>query len=470
MINRLIYTIVITFIFLSASAQTEKQYNDTSYFIPYDDDFNLIMSASKGHVKNVMSLLERKADINAVTVDGISALMYATENRNSEMVSLLLRNDAEPNLKPYNGVTALISACQSNYFEIAEYLITNDANVNLSDQEGATGIHYAAAYNYDDLVEMLIFFNADFKKTDKDGNPPIITAAFNNCFETVDILLSNEVDINTRDKQGYTPLMVAVQENNESIVELLLTLGADVNLVNNGGMTALGFAIKSELYDITEKLINAGANVNHKISNNQNLLELSREIKDDEITELLITEGAKASIYPNFSKFAIGTSLLFSPDEFMTDLNIDFLDIKYNTGLNAGFHFRPRAIRVNTKVINDTAYQYWERRFAFHVGFEKRFALISQKHSQSGPIIGMNAVYTFGSYRGSNIKPDPLYIFNPSAGWYYMNNIITLIAAYHYMDFGILDSSKGKMSVSLGFNINTARKKLVEKSIPWLTY
>ena len=51
-----------------------------------------------------------------------------------------------------------------------------------------------------------------------------------------------------------------------------------------------------------------------------------------------------------------------------------------------------------------------------------------------------------------------------------MNDIITLTAAYQYMDFGILNASNGKISVSLGFNITTTRKRLVEKRIPWLTY
>ena len=38
-------------------SQEELAYNDTTYFIPHDDDFNLIMSASKGHLSNVKNLL-----------------------------------------------------------------------------------------------------------------------------------------------------------------------------------------------------------------------------------------------------------------------------------------------------------------------------------------------------------------------------------------------------------------------------
>ncbi|MCF8380469.1 MAG: ankyrin repeat domain-containing protein [Bacteroidales bacterium] len=468
--KRLIHILILSFVYISAFSQTEKQYNDTSYFIPFDNDFNLIMSASKGHINNVNSLLERKADINSVTVDGISSLMYATENGDIDMVRLLLKNNADPNLKPYNGVTALISACRINNFEIAEYLITNGAKLDLTDKDGATAFHYAAAYNYLDLVEMLIFFGADFNQEDKYGNIPLITAAYNNCLETVDLLLSNGVDINTTDKQGYSAIMVAAQRNNISIVELLLALGANINLVNNGGMTALSFAIKNENYEVVEKLVNAGADVNHKISRSKNLIELSKDVKDEEITELLITEGAKSSFLPYFNKLSVGTGILFSPNEFMNNFNADYLDNKYNTGINAGFNYRPAAIRMKTEAVNDTIYQFWERRFAFHTGLEKRFPLLEQKDSHFGPLIGVNLYYTFGNYRGSNVKPEALFVASPIVGWYYMSKYITLKAAYEYMDFGIPDASKGKFNLSIGFNINTSRKKLVEKDIPWLTY
>ena len=82
--------IILVFLSYGIYAQNQPAYNDTSYFVPYDEDFNLIISASKGHLANVRNLLERGADINAVTVDGISALMYAADNGDLEMVRFLL--------------------------------------------------------------------------------------------------------------------------------------------------------------------------------------------------------------------------------------------------------------------------------------------------------------------------------------------------------------------------------------------
>lgn len=466
--QKLIYLLIFLFLPFYAFSQQEKVYNDTSYFIPFDEDFNLIMSASKGHINNVINLLNREADINAVTIDGISALMYASENGDIDMAKLLLSYGASPDQKPYNGVTALINACQLNHYEIAEYLITNGANVNLEDENGVSAIHYALAYNYKDLAKMMLFYKADFRKPDKNGTPPIITASFNNSLESIQLLIDNNVDLNTTDKQAYTALMISCQEENTEIVNLLLQNGADPNLTNNGGMTALSFAILSENYGLTEKLINNGANIDHKITGSKNLLELSRHIEDDDITELLITEGAKPNILPSYSKLSLGPGLLFSKNEFMTGLDLNLIDDKYNTAINTSFYFRPTAIRTLTKEVNDTSYQFWERRCLVKIGLEKRFKLKAKANYSMGPKIGADVAYTFGSYRGSNSKPESNTLFSPYIGMYYINKYITLSASYNYLNFNLPDVGNGKINFSLAFNISTASNKMTKKKIAWL--
>ncbi|MBE0655745.1 MAG: ankyrin repeat domain-containing protein, partial [Bacteroidales bacterium] len=148
MLKRILHLpVFMVFLFSGTYGQNQIQFNDTSYFIPSDKDFNLLMSASKGHFDNVRSLILQGADINAVTIDNISPLMYATENGDFLMVEFLLKSGANPNLRPFNGVTALISASRLNYLEISELLINNGADINAADQEGVTALHYAAAYN-----------------------------------------------------------------------------------------------------------------------------------------------------------------------------------------------------------------------------------------------------------------------------------------------------------------------------------
>lgn len=463
--------LLLIFIYPGIQGQNQSAYNDTSYFIPFDEDFNMIISASKGHLANVRNLLDRGADINAVTVDNISALMYAAENGDLEMVRFLLNNGADPNIRPYNGITALISAAKLNYQQIVELLINNGARVNAADELGVTAIHYSTAYNFPDLVEMLLFYDADPKIPDINGTPPIVTAAYNNSLESLKILVNNGVNINSQDKQGYTPLMIAIQEHNPRISNYLLDHGADIDLTNKGGMSALAFAIKTGDYDMSESLINKGASVNQRISGSMNMLTLAMESGEEEITDLLISEGAKLTNYPSFNELNIGPGLQFNGDDFFTSLNFSLKDSRYNTGINAGFYFRPAAVRILTDPLNDTLFQYWERRYYFYAGLEKRFAILKPlPRSESGPFIGIRTAYTFGGYRGSSSTPDPEFLFSPRVGWYIKNNWFTMQLDYEYLNFNIENISPHRVNISIAFSIPLANKKMMEKEIDWLQY
>ena len=451
--------------------QPELPYNDTTYFIPFDNNFNLINSASKGHQNNVHNLLKRGADINAVTIDNISALMYACENGNFSMVRLLLDKGADPNIRPYNGITALINAARMNYMEIAEILINYGADINAVDEEGVTSLHYAAAYNYPDLVKLLFYYNADPEKPDKKGNIPIVTAAWNNSLEALFILIENGVSINSQDKLGFTPLMAAIQQNNTKIVERLLQEGADVNLVNQGGMSALAFAVSNSDYDLTDQLIKRGANVNHNISNSYNILELAKDKGDEDIVDLLLASKARSSIIPHYEKLSLGTGLNFNSDDLATILNFSVIETKYQTDLTGSFSFRPTATRVLTRIENDTLFQFWERRYFISAGILKRISLIHTKNGlQSGPYASMNGLVTFGGYRGSTSHPHTALKFSPQTGWYLTNGRFSVYTGYQYLNIDTSSISPHRINISFAYNINLVRKKMMKKNIEWLVY
>lgn len=472
MLKRILHLpVFMVFLFSGTYGQNQIQYNDTSYFIPFDKDFNLIMSASKGHLDNVRSLILQGADINAVTIDNISPLMYATENGDFLMVGFLLKSGANPNLRPFNGVTALISASRLNYLEIAELLINNGADINATDQEGVTSLHYAAAYNYVDMVKMLLYYKADPQKPDKKGNIPIVTAAWNNAQESILFLVENGVSINSQDKFSFTPLMVSVQRGNSELAEKILTYAPEINAANEGGMTALAFAVLGKDYNLSKKLIDKGADVNHMISGSKNILELAREQNDEDIIDLLLASNARPSRSPHFSQLGIGPAIHFNGDDFMTSIHGSLHESKYNAAITGGFSLRPSAVRVLTDPENDTLYQFWERRYTIYAGIEKRFSLLSRGHSlQTGPYAALYASYSFGGYRGSSSHPNPKLLPSPQLGWFLMNNHISLLAGYQYLNLGISSISPHQVNLSFAYKINLQSKKLTEKKIEWLIF
>ncbi len=155
----------------------------------------------------------------------------------------------------------------------------------------------------------------------------------------------------------------------------------------------------------------------------------------------------------------------------MIDANLGMTDSKYHIGINTGFSFRPATVRVLQKETEQLYFQYWERRYMFYIGLEKKFKIIeNHKALHSGPVIGLKEIYTYGNYRGAGRKPAAQFLTVPQAGWYLGNDIFTLKLNYERMNFDISDFDKGRLSLGITFNIPLKKKSLLEKQINWLTY
>jgi len=82
----------------------------------------LIYAAWRGHTEVVKYLLDKGAEVDAVSPDGITALMMATRDGHMDTVRLLLWELADPNLRSRSGTTALDWALKAGNTELAELL------------------------------------------------------------------------------------------------------------------------------------------------------------------------------------------------------------------------------------------------------------------------------------------------------------------------------------------------------------
>ena len=82
----------------------------------------LIYAAWQGRTHVVKYLLEKGAEIDALSPNGISALMMAARGGHFETVKLLLWEVADPNIKGDSGSTALAWALKAGNTDIADLL------------------------------------------------------------------------------------------------------------------------------------------------------------------------------------------------------------------------------------------------------------------------------------------------------------------------------------------------------------
>ncbi|MCB8998499.1 MAG: ankyrin repeat domain-containing protein [Bacteroidales bacterium] len=441
---------------------------DTSYFVSWDDDYNLLLAVDKGDIAAVSFLLDRGADPNSSTIEGVTPLMYATESGFFEIVKLLVEKGADINKKPFTGPTALISAAERNHYEIAEYFASKKANLDIRDSDGATAVNHAAALNNYDVMDMLIFYGANPEIADSKGNTPLISAAYNNSLEAAGLLIEHGVAIDTTDIYGFTALMTAVQRGNSEIVYLLIDKGANIGLVNSGGYSALTFAVINGDAELTETLINLGSDVNTKTESGYTILELAKLKKEDVIAELLESNEAKPNPNPHFNTLCIGPYLDFNFSDYMNGLNISIKDAKYGIGINGGFGFRPLSNRVLYPENDSVTYQYWERRYYFYAGLEKRFNFTRNSSSAKGLYVGIDEFYTFGGFLGSDKNPPATFLTVPVVGLYYSGSYVSSWLAYKYVNYNTPEVKPGRINLGVSVNLSLAKKKLTEKKISWL--
>jgi serine/threonine-protein phosphatase 6 regulatory ankyrin repeat subunit B len=206
----------------------------------------LFMAARKGHGNVVQLLLDSGADINAV--DGVlkespksmwqTALIVAAMHQQTECARILLQAGADPKAKDRNGWSAMDYAGEKQNQELMDVLQSGGASA-----EAAYTNSLVAAAGKGDLarVKELVRAEASVNAEDRYGQTPLAVAGSQEVF---DFLLQAGADLNYRTREGETALIAIVRGSDEvESLRRLLDAGADVNIKDEHGATALDYAL-----------------------------------------------------------------------------------------------------------------------------------------------------------------------------------------------------------------------------------
>jgi len=284
----------------------------------------------------VQLLLDRGANVNAVSADGETPFYVACSKGLTPVVDKMLECGAK--LDGSSGKKLpLIVACRNKHVPVVQLLLSNGANPDISEAGGnrwhrALPLHIAAADSSSELLELLLKHGASVNITDEEGSTALhrgveeyrVTTspyadeakATSNAKSAVDILLENRADVNIVNDRGETPLYTAVSKGLLDIVsKMLQKYGGNPNILPSKNKSALVAACEKRNVDLVDMLLKNGADPNlTSVSQSgweSKYLPLSTAAaqgNSDDIIVLLINAGADVNAINSEGKTVLCTA------------------------------------------------------------------------------------------------------------------------------------------------------------------
>lgn len=258
--------------------------------VPYTPFDLAVINSNK---PKIAKLLRSGYDINTLTLNGKTPLMYAASVRNISMLKFLIKKGADIRKLNNIGYTALMYAVGMSDEGIEKYttaaikyhmaviLISQGARASARDTfVKQTVLHHALRGKTSlQLVRLLVQKNASIKAATPDGKTILMYAAATLNPEIIQYLIQNGATVNQKDTNGDTALMHTVDNlNNLSLnivydakkfspylktCDVLLKKGADIHIINNKGEYVFHRMVRIDA-PMVKYLVQKGARVNQK--------------------------------------------------------------------------------------------------------------------------------------------------------------------------------------------------------------
>jgi len=219
-------------------------------------------AVNRDDLEMVDVLLAAGAKVGVANDFGVIPLSLAAENGSVAMVDRLLEAGADPNAALPGGETPLMIAARTGNLDAVRTLLDHGANVDAKEEtKGQTALMWAIDEKHSDVVKLLMDRGADVHARSNSGFSPFLFALRNGDVELVETLFAGGgIDVNEKvpGTEGGA-LLITIANPNIDLATLLLEQGADPNLGNG---EALLSAISSSNYDMAALLLNHGADPN----------------------------------------------------------------------------------------------------------------------------------------------------------------------------------------------------------------
>lgn len=236
----------------------------------------LIDAARRQDSQTVRALLNQKADAQAHSGDGSTALLWAAHWNDTETADLLLRAGADANAANEFQMTPLSQACLNASSAMVRLLLKAGAHPNTPIATGETPLMTCAKTGSVDAVRDLLEYGAAVNTVEpNDHQTALMWAAANHHPDVVKALIDAHADLTAHSKQGFTALHFAARVGDLESTQRLLAAGVDVNILSqpapgenprtaaNGYTPLLAATLRAQV-DLALYLLDHGADPNNE--------------------------------------------------------------------------------------------------------------------------------------------------------------------------------------------------------------
>tara|TARA_A100001037_G_scaffold276386_1_gene275638 strand:+ start:189 stop:611 length:423 start_codon:yes stop_codon:yes gene_type:complete len=107
-------------------------------------------------MEDVQQYLSQGVSVDAVDVEGRTALFFAAANGHLEIVELLLENEADPNIANAQDNTALHWACVNGHTAVVEKLLSVGAKTAVCNAGGRTALDEAMHNDRQECIDAIL--------------------------------------------------------------------------------------------------------------------------------------------------------------------------------------------------------------------------------------------------------------------------------------------------------------------------
>lgn len=236
-------------------------------------------------------------DMNRPDAYGDTLLMFAVIRKHELLVNLLCHLKVNTNIFNYsNSATALTYAVDSENPNIIQCLLNAGADPNLRDHLGHTLLMTAVLNNNPSMVAKLCkWVKPNLELVTHSSKKSALTLASDHDFQEVAYLLLQLgaiKSINDFNRYGNTLTLLAINANNVPLLELLYAKKANFNVFHQGCADSIAkHAFEDEKLDIIKKLLQwnwYSLDINCQNTNGNTLLMLALKAGDEKFARLLL--------------------------------------------------------------------------------------------------------------------------------------------------------------------------------------